>query len=126
MASATLVPAKTLAWDSVLEPKEGKYFVYGLRGSIYYSEDEGESWKRISTNTTSSLFGGIVLEDGRMVLVGSSGVLLLAEDSSNKRFNMHVFSDRKSNSDLVQLSDKEILIVGEGGVKKFNLSEIGG
>ncbi len=110
----------------LMEPRENEYFAYGLRGTLYYSDDQGQSWKRITTDTTSSLLGGIVLNDGRMVLVGSSGVLLVADDSTNKRFHKHVFPDRKANSDLIQLNETEIMIVGEDGVKKFDLSEIGG
>lgn len=110
----------------VLEPKPGHYFVFGLRGTVFYSEDGGLQWKRIPIHTTSTLLGGIVLKDGRMALVGSSGILLVADDSTNRRFNIHKFPDRKTNSDLVQLNARELLIVGEGGVKRFDLSEIGG
>lgn len=52
---------------------------YGLRGNVYRSADQGESWARIDTDVQAALTGGVVLQDGRIVLASQGGTLLVSD-----------------------------------------------
>lgn len=52
---------------------------YGLRGNVYRSADQGENWSRIDTGEQAALTGGLVLQDGRIVLASQGGTLLVSD-----------------------------------------------
>lgn len=75
-------------WNKLRLPYAGSMFgllslggervlAFGLRGNVYQSDDAGGSWRKIESGTDISLIGGSLGPDGRVVLVGSNGTLLL-------------------------------------------------
>jgi photosystem II stability/assembly factor-like uncharacterized protein len=71
-------------------PYAGTYFgvigtaqamlVFGLRGNILRSTDGGKQWQQVASGGGAHLNGGTVAPDGRMVLVGQAGQVLLSTD----------------------------------------------
>lgn len=55
--------------------------VFGLRGTILRSEDEGRTWVRVKNLSTSSIVSGQVLRDGRILLGSVSGEFLTSSDN---------------------------------------------
>lgn len=54
---------------------------FGLRGTAYRSEDSGVSWRQVDTSVTDSLVAGALLGNGgTIVLVTSSGGLIVSAD----------------------------------------------
>ncbi|MGH8455946.1 MAG: WD40/YVTN/BNR-like repeat-containing protein [Stenotrophobium sp.] len=51
--------------------------IYGLRGNVFMTQDvKSNKWTKIDTGTVSSFFGGTILPDGQMVLVGLAGTII--------------------------------------------------
>jgi len=54
---------------------------YGLRGTLWRSQDQGTNWHPVDSGTTASLTGATTLDDGRITLVSQGGdVLLVSAD----------------------------------------------
>lgn len=54
---------------------------FGLRGNAYRSLNGGGSWQKIDTGVPTTLTGGTVTRDGRIVLVTLLGTLLVSQDN---------------------------------------------
>jgi photosystem II stability/assembly factor-like uncharacterized protein len=59
---------------------------YGLRGTVYRSEDAGRSWQRVSTDLSANLTGGAVSADGKTVVLVSDGGLAISSDDAGRTF----------------------------------------
>jgi hypothetical protein len=78
-----------LTWVEVESPYDGSFFgavaardgvllVFGMRGNIFRSADNGATWQNIEIGTTTAFNGGRTLSDGRIVLVGNAGLVARA------------------------------------------------
>lgn len=78
-------------WQPLASPYAGSWFgivtldaktavLFGLRGKLFRTDDAGDHWTELPTNTATALMGGRVLADGRVVVVGNDGVLLISTD----------------------------------------------
>lgn len=128
-------PVRTGPWRILPSPYAGSFFganaalssgevlIYGLRGRIYRSSDEGMTWQRIETpEVTANIFDSVELSDGSVIAVGGTGTLLrirpgskIAERIPYGNFNSFVSVER--------LSDTELLLFGSAGVQRFELAE---
>jgi photosystem II stability/assembly factor-like uncharacterized protein len=121
-------------WETLDAPYEGSFFgllptpdgallAYGMRGHLFRSRDGGEHWEAIATGSHSSLFGGRVLADGQVMLVGQNG-LVLAEDERGA-FRRLDPSSRNTHVGVLPIEDSsDVLLVGEGGVKRTSLHRV--
>ena len=61
--------------------KPGALIVYGMRGKVFRSGDNGKSWKHIETRVPAGITGSTILEDGRIILVSQIGNILVSDDN---------------------------------------------
>jgi photosystem II stability/assembly factor-like uncharacterized protein len=61
--------------------KPGVLVAFGLRGNAYRSLNGGASWQKIDTGVPTTLTGGTITKDGRIVLVTLLGTLLVSQDN---------------------------------------------
>ena len=78
-------------WTKLTSPYESSLFgalpvgekgamIYGLRANVYVTQDvRSNKWTKINAGTVNSFFGGTTLPDGRKVLVGLNGILLVTD-----------------------------------------------
>lgn len=124
MIAVTQDSGKT--WQKLKSPYEGSFFgievnkddiyVYGLRGNLFHSTDNGNSWRSIQLGNESGLHDMTISADGSLVLVGTGGVLVMKNNSDvilNKR------TDLKGRAALVSIDKQSYIIVGEGGVETY-------
>ena len=78
-------------WQTLASPYAGSWFgivaldaktalLYGLRGKLFRTDDAGEHWTELPTGATAALMGGRILADGRVIVVGNDGVILVSND----------------------------------------------
>jgi len=84
-------------WSKLKSPYDSSYFgalpvgangavVYGLSGNAYLTQDvRGGRWTRLQTDSVASMFGGTVLPDGELAMVGLNGVIFIADASGKVR-----------------------------------------
>jgi photosystem II stability/assembly factor-like uncharacterized protein len=94
---------------------------FGLGGAIFQSSDFGSSWQQRDSQVASALAGGAVTADGKTVLVGVGGLILIlgATDASLKSLPQ---SDRKSLSTILPLGPDNYILAGAGGLKRAELN----
>jgi photosystem II stability/assembly factor-like uncharacterized protein len=54
--------------------RDGALLVFGMRGKRLSHDGLGATWQKIETGTTASLMSGRQLADGRVLLVGNTGL----------------------------------------------------
>lgn len=100
---------------------EPAMFVAGIQGRVYRSRDGGASWERIETGTRAGLQSSTRLQDGRVLLAGQEGALLLG-DAGVGEFRLLQDPARLGIAALLQ-TDAGVLLAGEGGLRR--MTEIG-
>ena len=90
---------------------------FGLRGHVIRSDDAGVSWKQIDSGVQSLLTDALVLKDGRLVVAGVGGNVLISNQDLTK-FNRIDMPDRRSLARVLQ-SNGSIIVLGEGGSLKI-------
>jgi len=110
-------------------PYEGSYFgvvgsstenlmIFGLRGNVYHSGDGGKSWKRVESGVDNSLISGLVLKDGRVLLVSSGGEVLVKCKDQDSFQNVSI-NERFPLTDILQLPDGSFMLTGSRGTTRL-------
>ncbi len=106
----------TGSFFTVGELADGVLIAAGLRGNIFRSVDNGESWKKIDSHTISSIFNVELSLDKKIVtLVGAEGVVLVSYDNG-QHFKLHRRADRFGMAAVIFTQSNKIITVGEKGV----------
>ena len=112
-------------WQELPSPYEGTFFTLlplardsvlaaGLRGHLYRTDDGGQSWAALDTGSGDLLAAAAPLDGGGAVLVGASGVVLIATDA--RHFRLQREADRVGLSGVVEAAG-HLVVVGERGVR---------
>ncbi|WP_417565622.1 WD40/YVTN/BNR-like repeat-containing protein [Marinobacter sp.] len=113
-------------WERRESPYEGSLFgvigtgqvneilAFGLRGNMLFSNDLGKTWRVVPSTADATLNDGVVLDDGRIILVGNGGLVLTSSNGAES-FREYLRSDREGVMSVIPVSGTGLLIVGEGG-----------
>jgi photosystem II stability/assembly factor-like uncharacterized protein len=102
-------------WGALQLDEECALF-YGLRGNALKSCDFGTTWLELDTGTEASISGS-ALNDGQVLLVANSGMLLVKDDSNGFLAEKH--SSGVDFAAAVALDDGSFVLVGEDGVFRY-------
>lgn len=91
--------------------------VFGMRGSIYRSINNGESWNEVAIQSEAGITDGAVMRDGRMVLVNLAGDLLVSTDRG-ETFNVHNIENGMPFYGLSAMKTDSLVLTGSGGVRQ--------
>ena len=96
-----------------------------MRGNVYRTLDLGATWQKIETGTTASFMSGKQLSDGRVMLVGNSG--LIAESADGGRVSCCTRRNpARALPRLVEKTGGGILFAGESGVTPLDTAWLKG
>ncbi len=103
-----------------LTDRAGDVYSFGLRGSLFASAAPAAGagfspWKRIETGEQRSIFGGTLLANGLMALVGSNGLVMLFDPQTATRKILPAPSGG-TLSGIAEAPDGKWVIVGDDGV----------
>ena len=116
-------------WRELPSPYDGSFhgilpldgdslLVFGLRGNLFRSDDGGTTWTGIETGTSSLLGAGARVDADTVVVVGTAGVMLVSRDRG-LTFMLTQQDDRKAISAVLPSGDGELIVAGEGGVRRL-------
>ena len=94
----------------------GSLLVFGMRGSLLRTTDEGKTWETISTGNPAGITAGAMLDDGAIVLVNQAGGIDLSRDHG-KTFKAHKSARAMSYFGVAALDGKRIGLAGSEGVR---------
>jgi photosystem II stability/assembly factor-like uncharacterized protein len=86
-----------------------------MRGHVFRSEDLGDTWHEVESNTNQSLQGGTLLSDGRVVLVGLGGVVARSSDRG-QTFQVGVQPNRLGIAAVTEADRGRVVLFGERGI----------
>lgn len=123
-------------WETISDqPYDGSWFgvsgtgeangvlAWGLRGNLFRSDDFGTSWQQVELLTPhngpleSTLSGGGLTRDGKVVIVGTGGVTATSDDAG-RTFEVSVRPDRVSLASATLTDDGHLLLLGQRGAIK--------
>jgi photosystem II stability/assembly factor-like uncharacterized protein len=118
------------AYQSIDQPYSGTLFgvvmsdgaavAFGLRGNAVRSLDQGKSWQQFETKTSASIQGGLVLKDGRILLLAENGQIVMGSQRSE---DFHALDKQLAPAaEAIQVSADQLLLVGPSGVQTLSLS----
>ena len=113
-------------WETLESPYEGTFFgllpiepgaflVYGLRGHLFRTDDTGNSWRRVETDTELSIYDGAITAD-RIVLVGAGGLWLESRDQGNSFHSRELWRLRSLSAIQPREPSDRAVVAGELGV----------
>jgi photosystem II stability/assembly factor-like uncharacterized protein len=68
------------SWFGMIAETDGSLLAYGLRGNVYRTSDQGQTWQQAVSATPATISAGTELADGRLVLVSQAGEILVSGD----------------------------------------------
>lgn len=92
----------------------------GLRGTTLRSTDGGKTFAEITVDVGYSLANASV-QGQQVLLVGAGGTLALSDDAG-EHFSYYTLPSRVGLSQGIILSNKQLLLVGQGGIHRFEPS----
>lgn len=90
--------------------------VYGLRGNAYRSLDGGVSWTKADTGIDAGITGGVIAEDGSIVLASQTGQLLRSTDQG-ATFSLLKVDRVVPNFAMAPVAGGAVALAGLGGVR---------
>ena len=107
----------TASWFGIVRsPRSGVLLAFGLRGNLFRSVDQGNSWDSVATGVERSISGGAFLSDSFAVLVGAVGIMLVSSDGG-LTFSSSPLAQR-ANLSAVAGAQGQIVAVGQGGIHR--------
>ena len=94
--------------------------VYGMRGSLLRSEDQGKTWERVPMEQKAGITGGAVLPNGQIMIANQAGSVLLSSDHG-KTFQPSKTSKTMSYFGIQPITDRKVALVGSKGVQVESL-----
>ncbi len=98
-----------------LTTHDGTMYSFGLRGSLFVARPGPVVWKRIETGEQRSIFGGTVLANGFLGLVGSNGLMMLFDPQTEKLRTLPPVTGATLSS-VAETAGGKWVVVGEDGV----------
>jgi photosystem II stability/assembly factor-like uncharacterized protein len=95
--------------------RDGRFFACAERGTVLRSADGGRNWQALETGYPGSLWAGIELADGSLLVGGLRGTLLRSADGGAHWTPLQT-GHKSSITGLAQASDGRILASALDGV----------
>lgn len=112
-------------WTSIAAPYEGSFYgilpldrqrllAYGLRGHLYRTLNDGDQWELVRTPHPTLIAGALKMKSNYVVLGGQARGLMVSRDFGR---SVSAFPELTTAvSELLELSDGNVLALGEHGV----------
>lgn len=107
-------PYKGTLFGSLLSSSD--MLVFGMRGSLFRSSDDGKDWIKVSLPSEAGITGGVLLDADHVLLVNQAGVGLYSHDGG-KSFEAVKLSHPMSYFGVGDASGGKVSLVGSGGVQ---------
>jgi photosystem II stability/assembly factor-like uncharacterized protein len=122
------------SWHEIATPYSGSFFgmlarsetdwlIFGLEGRLLETADGGETWRQIDTGQSSGLTAATRLADGRLVLVGLGGTILvegLADGKPSGQLASRRLKLPTALSGVLAVDGDTVLLLGETGASRID------
>lgn len=99
-----------------LVPEPGALLVFGLRGNVFGSHDQGASWSKVETGDPGGVTGGALLTRGQAAIVTQSGRVLRVQVGQSQGVPLNV-GQAMPYAGIAVTASGRVGLVGLGGVQ---------
>lgn len=120
-------------YEQIYPPYEGSFFgmvssgnnvlLYGLRGHLFLTQDDGETWQQIDMPQPVTITSGTTLEDGRFVLADESGQVFI-NSAGNMTFKPLQIPNPSAFTSVTTNADGELVLSGARGITRVAVSTL--
>lgn len=96
--------------------KRGALIVYGLRGNVYRSTDNGANWTKVETGLQQAIATSAITDDGRILLATPGGLVLASADDGASFKRLPLEHAMPAFAILAQGRDA-VVVAGQRGVR---------
>jgi len=100
--------------NHITASNSGKLYIAAESGTIYRSDDDGESWFELPSPYRGSFFGTLPLENDVLLLFGLRGHMYRSDDAGENWQEIETKTEAMLTSGMV-LRDNTTMVVGLGG-----------
>ncbi|MDY7218026.1 YCF48-related protein [Denitrificimonas sp. JX-1] len=101
-----------------------RWVAYGMRGHVFYSANNGDTWTQIDIDSELPLYGHAVSDSGKqMVIVGTGGLLVSLNDQGQLVDTSHI-NGLGTLTSAVILPNGNVVAAGQRGVMKSFYSHV--
>jgi photosystem II stability/assembly factor-like uncharacterized protein len=108
--------------NGIFAGPRGQIFVAAEGGRVFRSTDEGRNWQLIALPYKGSVWGGMTLKDGAIVVWAMRGHALLSRDGGETWTELQTGTDQ-SLTGGAELDDGRLVLVGAGGAMAFGTAD---
>lgn len=95
-----------------------RWVAYGMRGHVFFTDDNGEQWKQVNSGSELPLYGHALSDNGKqMVIVGTAGILISLNDQG-QLIKANNVSGLGTLTSAVILPSGNIIVAGQRGLMK--------
>ncbi len=113
-------------WDGIHSPYDGSFYgilplgdevllAYGLRGRLYVSADDGDTWELVANERRSLMLTAVAVAPQRVIAAGQARAFV-AFDLANRSLQAAHPGMLTAVAELLLLPDGSLLCLGEAGV----------
>lgn len=96
--------------------EDSRWVTYGMRGHIFYSDDNGDHWNEIKVPNELPLYGHSLVDGGKkMVMVGTAGSYVTINDRG-ELLETGTLGDLGTLTSAVTLPDGKLFVAGQSGL----------
>jgi photosystem II stability/assembly factor-like uncharacterized protein len=122
--TATLV--ENVPWEgsffTSIAAADGSIVLGGLRGRMFRTIDEGQTWDEVQKPPGSSLVASVRLEDDRLIFAGIAGDMVISSDNG-ATFSRLMLSSGNRIYTLEEGPSGTLLVGGPAGIQKLTLPQ---
>lgn len=103
--------------------KGNALLAFGLRGTLYSSNDRGATWSNIDSGLDTAITGGAILNNGEILAVSQGGQLLGANSNAGP-FQALKVSRTAMFTGVIQAQKDQVVVIGTAGANVESVSDI--
>lgn len=107
---------------SIFADAKGDLFATSEQGRVLHSDDNGANWRYTETGYVGSLWTGISLADGVLLVGGLRGTVYRSDDAG-KSWQVSKTNLKSSITNMTQRADKSIVAVGLDGLTMVSVDD---
>jgi len=117
----------TVPWEgsffTAIDATDGSIIMGGLRGRMFKTTDEGQTWTVVEKPPTSAIVATTRLTDGTLVAAGVGGEILVSKDNGDSFTMSPASGTAGAIFDLTQGEGNTLLLAGPRGIKSVTLAQ---
>ena len=94
---------------------DGSFYSFGLRGTAFRALPGARNWTKLDSGTQRSFFGATNLANGKIVIVGSNGLMEMLDPASGKFTKMPSVTGATLSA-VLEVGHGKLIVAGDDGV----------